>query len=103
MPWPTIAKCFEEIAEDPTLLHLFSLEEYSSLQELPCLGAVQCRLVWEGIFAHIASPNNWGKAGMRFITLTSLKMSRETTLYDDPHHQLGGREGLGFGDGILSP
>ena len=38
-------------------------EEYSSVQVLPCLGALQFRLVSEGFFAYIASSDNWGKAG----------------------------------------
>ena len=78
MSWPAIAKCYEEIAEDPTLLHLFSLEEYSSIQVLPCLGALQFRLVLEVFFACIAS-DRWGKVGVEFLTLTGLKMSGETT------------------------
>ena len=40
MSQPTIVKCYKEITEDMTLLCLFSLEEYSSLEALPCLGAL---------------------------------------------------------------
>ena len=101
MSQPITAKCSEEIAEDPTLLCLFSLEEYSSVQELPCLGALQFRLLLEGLFCHISSPDSWGKTRVEFITLTHLKKSRETTnmaiLITD-----GVKEGLGYGDGFLS-
>ena len=79
MSWPTIAKCYEEIAEDPTVLHLFSPEEYSSIQELPCLGTLWFRLISEGCFACIASPNNWGKTRVECLILTSIKRSGETT------------------------
>ena len=79
MLWPTIAKCYKEIVEDPTLLWLFFREEYSSIQELPCLGALQFRLILEGFFTCIASPDNWGKTRVEFLALTSLKRSGEAT------------------------
>ena len=60
MSWPTRAKCYEEISEDPTLLQLFLLEEYSSVQELPCVGTLWFRFISEGFFTHVAFPNNWG-------------------------------------------
>ena len=50
MSWPTIAKCYEDIVEDPSLLWLFLWEEYSSIQELPCFGTLQFRLISEEIF-----------------------------------------------------
>ena len=65
--------------EDPTLLCLFSLEEYSSTQELLCLGTLQFGLISEGFFTCIASPDKWGRAGVEFLNLTGLKKSRETT------------------------
>ena len=65
--------------EDLTLPHLFSLKEYSSTQELPCLGALWFRLISEGFFTHIASPDMWGKTGVGFVTLTALKKSGGTT------------------------
>ena len=52
-------------------------EEYSSTQALPCLGALQFRLVSEEFFAHIASSAKWGNARVEFHTLTCLKMSGE--------------------------
>ena len=79
MSRPSIAHCYEKIVEDPTLLHLFSLKEYSSMQELPCLGALQFRLISEGFFICIASPDKWGKTGVKFVTLTGLKKSGQTT------------------------
>ena len=50
----------------------------SSVQELPCLGTLQLRLILEGFFIQIASPNNWGKTGVEFLTLTGLKRSEES-------------------------
>ena len=58
MSWPNVAKYYEEIVEDPTLLQLFSLEEYLSIQELTCMGALWFSLILEGFLAQIASPNN---------------------------------------------
>ena len=79
-----------------------SLEEYSSVHELPCLGTLWFRLILEGLFACIASPNNWGKTGVEFLTLTSLKRSGKTTnlaiLITD---RAGGRCGLSVS--FLSP
>ena len=54
-------------------------EEYSSIQELPCLGVHQFKLITEEFFAHNAFPNNLGKTKVECLTLTSLKRSRETT------------------------
>ena len=79
MSWPTTAKCYEEIVEDLTLLQLFLPEEYPSIQELPSLSTLQFRLISEGFFAHIASPNNWRKTRVEFLTLTGLKRSGEAT------------------------
>ena len=79
MLWSSVALCYDKIIEDLTLLHLFSPEEYSSTQELPCLGAIQFRLISEGLFAYIASPDKCRKTGVEFVTLTSLKKSGGTT------------------------
>ena len=82
--------------EDPTLLHLFSLEKYSSTQELPCLGTLQFRLISEDFFACIASPDKWGKIGVEFITLTSLKKSGGTTNMAIPITNRVGERDLGM-------
>ena len=79
MSWPSIACCYVEIVEDPSLLHWFPKEEYSSTQQLPCLGTLQFTVMPEGFLTHIASPDRWGKTGGEFITLTSPKKSQETT------------------------
>ena len=75
MLWPTIAKCYSKLLEDPSLLWLFSEEEGTPLQELPILGALCFRI----ILTHIASPVIWGKTGVEVITDASLKTSREAT------------------------
>ena len=79
MSWLSIACCYEEIIEDSSLLHWFPWKEYSSTQKLPCLGALQFRIVSEGLFVCISSPNWWGNTRVEFFTQTSLKMSGETT------------------------
>ena len=96
MLWPSIGCCYEEIMEDLTLLHLFSMEEYSFAQELPCLVTLWFRLISEGFFACIASPDRWGKTGMEFVTLTSLKKSGRNHQYGDNHDWWGRREDRGM-------
>ena len=81
MSWPIIAKCYEDIVEDLTLLWLFSLKEYSSIQRPHCLGALQFRLILEGLFTCIAPPDNWGKMGVEFLTLINLKRSGEPPIW----------------------
>ena len=76
---PSAGCCYEVIMENLTLLHLFSQEEYSSTQELPCLGILWFRLILEDSFAHIAFPDKLGKTWVEYVTLTGLRMSRETT------------------------
>ena len=78
MSWPNIAKCYDEIVEDPSLLWLFLEKECPSLWELPLLGTLWFRLILERLFAHIASPDMWGGLG-EFITCTGWKISTGTT------------------------
>ena len=77
-------------------------EEYSSIQELPCLGALQFRYILEWFFACISSLDTWGKTEVEFLTLTSPNRSRENTnsviLITNG---VGG--GIRYGDGFLSP
>ena len=75
----SLACCYVEITEDLSLLHWFPQEEYLSTHKLPCLSALQFRLILEGFFTHIASPDRWGKIGVEFVTLTHLMKSGETT------------------------
>ena len=77
MSWPTIAKCYEEIINDPSLLQLFPEEEWVSVQELLLFGALWFRIISERLFAHLTSPAMWGKAMVEFITNNSQKISRE--------------------------
>ena len=82
---PSIACCYVEIVEDLSLLHWFPQEEYSSVQNLPCLGALQFRLISEGFFTHIASPSRWGKTQVEFNTLTGQRRVGNHQ-YSNPHH-----------------
>ena len=43
------------------------------------MGALQSRLISEGFFTSIAPPDRWGRAGVKFLTLTGLKKSWSTT------------------------
>ena len=96
MSWPTIAKCYDEIAKDLTLLHLFlPLEAYSSIQALLCWGDLQFRLVLE-FFTCIASSDKWEKAGVEFHTLTSQKMSGEPPTWQSSSPMEWARGDLGL-------
>ena len=76
---PNIARCYNELLEDPSLLHLFPEKEGISFQELPLLGTLQFRLISDRFFVHTASPTNWRKTGVEFMTNTSPRISREAT------------------------
>ena len=77
--------------EDPALLHLCSLGEYSSIQELPCLGTLQLRLISEGFFTCIASPDRWRKTGGIYHP-NQFKEEWRNHQYGNPHHWWGKRE-----------
>ena len=79
MSQPSTAKCYDKIVKDPSLLWLFPEKECTSLWELPLLGALQFRLILERLFAHIATPDMWGKTGVEFITHTGQKISGKAT------------------------
>ena len=79
MSWPSIAKCYDEIVKDPSLLLLFPEKGWTSLWELSHIGALWFRLISERLFIHIASPEMWGKAGVEFITCNDQKISGEAT------------------------
>ena len=99
MSWPTIVKCYKEIVEDPTFLWIFLLEEYSSIQELLCLDALQFRLISEGLFACIASPDNWGKTGDGISHPNHSQKEWGNHQFGNPHHWWARRGGLWQGDG----
>ena len=48
-----------------------------SLIELPVMGALQFRLMWERFFAWVASPTIWGKTGVEYVTETGPRLSGE--------------------------
>ena len=79
MTQPNIAKCYDDIVKDPSLLWLFLEKECTSLQELPPLGALWFRLISERLFTCIVSPDMWGKTRVGFITCTCQKISGEAT------------------------
>ena len=66
---PSIAKCYDKILKDPSLLGLFSENECISLLELPVVGAFCFKLILERFFAHVAPPDTWGKTGVNFALI----------------------------------
>ena len=100
---PNIAKCYDEIVEDPFLLQLSLEKECTSLWELPLLGAFQFRLISERLFAHIASPDMWGKTGVEFITWYWPDDQQGGHCYGDPNYRWGRGRKLGYGDHLLPP
>ena len=102
MSWPTIVKCYEEIVEDLTLLWLFLPEEYSSVQGLPCLCALQFILIWRG-FSPMLPLLAMGKDQGGIFHPNWSEGEWGSYQVGDPHHQWGRREGLGYCDGFLSP
>ena len=77
MSCPTIAKSYDEIIEDPSLLWLFPEKEWTSIQEHPLLGTVWFRIILERLFTNLTSPAMWGKAGLEFITSNGQKKGGE--------------------------
>ena len=87
---PSIACCYVEIIEDPSLLHWFPQEEYSFTQNLPftlreitiylkppMFGCSLIQIDIRGVFTCIASPSKWRKTGVEYVTLTASKKSEE--------------------------
>ena len=77
MLWPTIAECYDDIVEDPSLLQLFLEKVWRPIQELPLLGTLQFRIILERLFTCIASPAMLGKARMEFVNSNSQNVSGE--------------------------
>ena len=48
-----------------------------SVREIPFMGTLQFRIISERLFAHLASPAMWGKAGVEFITNNNCNLSGE--------------------------
>ena len=76
---PSIACCYEEIVRRSDSTALVSMGGIFLHTKLPCLGALWFRIVSEGFFICIASPDRWGKTRVEFVTLTGLRKSGETT------------------------
>ena len=75
MSKPSIARCYDKLVEDLSLLGLFSGEEYMSLLELPVMGTLWFRLISEKFFARVLSPTIWRKTKVEYVTETSLRLS----------------------------
>ena len=79
MSKPSIATCYDELVEDPSLQGLFLGEECTSLLELPVMGTLQFRLISEKFFTQVSFPMIWGKTGVECVTETGLRLSGEAT------------------------
>ena len=77
MSWPTKSKCFKEIVEDSSKLWLLPKEEWTSIRELPLMGALQFRVILERLFTYLTSPAIWGKTWVESITNNGQKISGE--------------------------
>ena len=71
----SIARCYDELVEDPSLQGLFSGEEHTSLLEFHVVGALQFRLILEKVFTWVSSPTIWGKTRVEYVTETGLRLS----------------------------
>ena len=79
MSKPSIARCYDELAEDPSLLGLYLGEECTSPLELPVMGTPWFRLISEKFFTWVSSPTIWGKTSVEYVTETGLRLSGEAT------------------------
>ena len=102
MSQPNIAKCYDEIVEDPSQLWLYQEKEYSSLWEVPLLGAVQFKLISERPFTCISSPDIWGRMGWS-LSPTLAKDQWGSHPHSDPNYRWGRRRKHGYGDHLLLP
>ena len=76
----TIAGCYEKLLTDPSLLQLFSEDEWTSIHELPHMGTLCFHVMSEWLFAQVTSSVTWGQAGVEFISSSSRQtVSEEIT------------------------
>ena len=69
--------CYEDLLADPSLVSTFPVDEWSFVNELPCLSALCFRVVVEGAFAKLVTPEVWGQAGINFTTHSSKRVRSE--------------------------
>ena len=65
---PKIAECYKKCLVDPSLVSALPVDEWISINELPCLSALHFRLVLKGLFAKLVMPKVWGQAWVDFTT-----------------------------------
>ena len=88
--------------EDLTLQLLFSPEEYSSIQGLPCLGALQFRLILEGVLPKLLPLTCGERLGGTYHPNWSKEESGNHQ-FSNSHHQWGRRGGIRHGDDFCHP
>ena len=102
MSWPSIAHCYEEIIEDPSLLHWFPWEEWIFLcTKTFILVALWFRIVSEGFFClpffSKLVEKDWGRICYTYQSEDEWGNHQ----YGNPHHQWGRRGWCGHGDSFL--
>ena len=102
MSCPNIAKCYDEIAEDPSMLWLLPEKEWSSLWELPLSGALRFKLISERLFASIASLDMWERPGWNSSPLMA-KDQWGSHSYGNLSHRWGRGRKPGHSDILLLP
>ena len=70
---PKIAGCYQELLADPSLVSTFPVDEWMSINELPCLSALDFTVVWEELVAKLVTPKVWSQAWVDFTTHSGKK------------------------------
>ena len=79
--------CYDELLTDLSLLQSFSEDKWTSVHELPYLGALSFCIVSEELFAHLVCSELWGQARVNFITNSGRKAtSKEVVPMVIPGH-----------------
>ena len=75
--WLRILECYDELLVDPALLQSFPMDEWTSINKLPCLSALHFRVVSEGLFSSLISPELLGQTRANFITSSAKNVMSE--------------------------
>ena len=75
-----MAECYKELLVDPNLIQSFPANEWTSIDELPCLHAFHFCVVSEGLFTKLITPEVWGQTRVDFITHSGKKLRSEEVM-----------------------
>ena len=98
LPQLMISGCYDELLADLSLLQSFFEDKWTSVNELPHMGALCFCTVLEGLFTQLVSLVLWAQTKVRFITSSSRKNNKwGDHPHGDPGHQqsMGGEPGNG--------